>query len=455
MGDDSKKNDLTRLEDLASFDHSDSEIDFTSVDSEDGFQEPPIDEEISEMPYQGFSEDKTDPNLQLPEEFTSTSFDYEQKVDSNLSDQDEFPSEEFDEKTVTDFTSLDSDETESDQYESEFENFDFESSEDQASFQEEQDQPIDSTSAANNYLEELADTQDNSDQIEESSFPISEESFQEETLFSMHEETINSPPAVPTVIETKNKSETTKLSTNVDFITTQKENKGQEDFSDLKSFQSKIYISENFNIEGNPPYSLLISEIKYQEDIDALIEMLFKYQIINDANKEQAIRLMNKGTYLISRINEYAAIILAHQLKKFSFHYSFGLSEHIHPLKTLDDPDVGIMTKRSLFQNTQSEYDSDKLALRPDNIIISSNSQVTGYSKQRHIDHIQASIEVDKGEDILMSDQNVKKLEHKIRLKASEMGGNSVLNLQYQVIHLSKGLYEILGTGNLTWIEKF
>src|SRR5690606_2996113 len=74
-----------------------------------------------------------------------------------------------------------------------------------------------------------------------------------------------------------------------------------EDFSEVKNFASSGHYS-NFAAEGNPPFSIIIKDIHYLEDIKEIIQELQNLKLIAEDEIERAHESFMRGSFLISRI---------------------------------------------------------------------------------------------------------------------------------------------------------
>ena len=87
------------------------------------------------------------------------------------------------------------------------------------------------------------------------------------------------------------------------------------------------------------------------KNINPLFEkILEEHNIINDSTRPDFTRGIENGALLISQINEYSAIFLAHKFRRFDLDLQIGLSEELHPTKSYSNS-MGLVNKHHLYQN--------------------------------------------------------------------------------------------------------
>jgi len=163
-----------------------------------------------------------------------------------------------------------------------------------------------------------------------------------------------------------------------------KEYKGPENFNELQKFAQNISYG-NMGHEGNPPFSIIIKDIKFKEDIEEIITILSEYGIFKDEDLEKAFDSLSRGNMLIPRLGEYSAIHLCHKLRKFDISILMGLTEEIHPPRSYESDDSGIVSKYTVY-NTKSHhyiYNHDEVKL--EDIIASTTPHLEGYHIKEYI----------------------------------------------------------------------
>ena len=149
----------------------------------------------------------------------------------------------------------------------------------------------------------------------------------------------------------------------------EKEYKTPETFEDLKKFSESSSFS-GMATEGNPSFSVLIKNVRYIEDVNDIISLMRELNLLSDSEEQTRGRLM-RGMLLVPRISEYAAIFLAHKLRRFDIDIQIGLSDEIHPPKHQETPETGIVSKFNLYQNQGHHFQFDDPKLDISQIILS------------------------------------------------------------------------------------
>lgn len=151
---------------------------------------------------------------------------------------------------------------------------------------------------------------------------------------------------------------------------------GPENFSDVTSFMEMTSFGD-ISAEGNPPFSLILKHIKYEEDVTEILQILKDHHIITDETQETAETNLNRGQFLISRVSEFSAIYLCHKLRKFDLEILMGLTEEINPPKSYQSNDKGLTSKKSLLNNKLTHK---QLKQYSSEIITSTLTQIDGHS---------------------------------------------------------------------------
>jgi hypothetical protein len=156
----------------------------------------------------------------------------------------------------------------------------------------------------------------------------------------------------------------------------------------------------NAGQEGNPPFSIIIEDIKYLEDVADIIIILKEYGILKAEDEDAAKESMKRSRYLIPRISEFVAITLCHKLRRFDINIIMGLTEQINPAKSYESHDMGLITKDNLRQNRNDAIILTPHSLKPEDILSTTTAQLDGYNIAKYIDVATASIIVDMNEHI-------------------------------------------------------
>jgi hypothetical protein len=243
---------------------------------------------------------------------------------------------------------------------------------------------------------------------------------------------------------------------------TQEEYKAPENFEDLKKFSESSSLT-GLASEGNPSFSVLLKNVRYIEDIQDIVIMLKELSLLVDSEEQTKSRLM-RGMLLIPRISEYAAIFLAHKLRRFDIDIQVGLSDEIHPPKHQETPETGIVSRQSLYQNQGHSFQFDDAKLELSQIIVASTSQLEGYQIVKYIgvasEHKMVDGHVVEDENSQEVPVHYHELAHRLKAHALKTNSNAVVGLNYQLTPIP-GEYGIGGTkyrltctGNLVWVNK-
>lgn len=238
--------------------------------------------------------------------------------------------------------------------------------------------------------------------------------------------------------------------------------KAPENFEDLKKFAESSSVA-GMGVEGNPSFSVLLKNVRYTEDVNDILSMLKELNLLTDSEEQIKNRLM-RGHLLIPRISEYAAIFLAHKLRRFDIDIQVGLSDEIHPPKHQETPETGIVSKHSLYQNQIHHFHFDDPKLELAQIIIAASNNLEGHQVIRYLgvasEHkmLEGHIVEDEGSEEIP--RHYSELAHKLKAHALKAHANAVIGLNYQLTPLpseygmSGSKYRLSCTGNLVWVNK-
>ncbi len=272
-----------------------------------------------------------------------------------------------------------------------------------------------------------------------------------------------------------------------------------ENFSEVKEFASHLSYGD-VSLGGNPPFSIVLKNIRYVEDADDIMVILREHGIAKENNEESFQKSLARGTLLISHISEYSAIYLCHKFRRFNLEVLMGLADDIHPPKVSEEtPNKGLINKKGITQNRQDHFklDHDKIDLGK--MIITTTNLIESHEIKRYLgvasEHyvLEAnSFQVDsvptevKSQSVLSSTLNkirkvkdltkdfsldvqeskptVKELYDRltdnIKIQVLKMGGNAMVGVQYQLVHLNGpehghfGQYKLTCTGTVVWVSR-
>lgn len=238
--------------------------------------------------------------------------------------------------------------------------------------------------------------------------------------------------------------------------------KEPETFADVKAFAESTHFTGS-SVEGNPSFSVLLKNVKYAEDVSDILALLKEFKIVTDEEEQTRSRLM-RGQLLIPRISEFTAIFLSHKLRRFDLDIQVGLSDDIHPPKHQEKPELGVVSKQSLYQNQHHHFQFEDAKLDLSQIIVAATPTLEGYQVVRYLgvasEHQMLDGEIVEDE---FSDQVPKyyqELAGKLKAHALKQKANAVVGLNYQLTPLPSEYghaiqrYRLSCTGNLVWVRK-
>jgi uncharacterized protein YbjQ (UPF0145 family) len=235
-----------------------------------------------------------------------------------------------------------------------------------------------------------------------------------------------------------------------------------ENFQDLKKFAENSSLS-GMATEGNPSFSLLIKQVRYIEDVNDIIILLKELKLLQDPEEKIKARL-SRGTLLVPRISEFAAIFLAHKLRRLDIDIQVGPSDEIHPPKYQEDAEIGVVSKNNLYQNQNHHFHFSDQKLDLNQIIISAIPQLEGYQVIKYIgvasEHKVLESKIVEKEDSSEVPTLYSDLAQKLKAHALKSNANAVVGINYQLTPipseygLSGHKYRLTCTGNLVWVQK-
>lgn len=235
-----------------------------------------------------------------------------------------------------------------------------------------------------------------------------------------------------------------------------------ETFEEVKNF-AQSFSYGTIEGAGNPPYSIIIRNIKFKEEADDILALLKEFAIINDQNIKEMEMAINLGSLLVSQISEYTAIILAHKLRRYDLDLEVGLSDDIHPSKSGENNPKGLTKKSSIKQNVEENYKRPEKNFKISDMIITNASSIQNYKivKILGIEHAHCTLTEDEisrsayihqrilAQDLASSEiddfKTYKKgqdelhdiLLAEIKNKAFKEGANALLSVQFNLNSIS------------------
>lgn len=238
--------------------------------------------------------------------------------------------------------------------------------------------------------------------------------------------------------------------------------KTPENFSDVKKFSESSSFT-GMGAEGNPSFSVLVKNVRYVEDVADIIILMKELGLCSDSEEQIRSRLM-RGTLLVPRISEFAAVLFAHKLRRFDIDILVGLSDEIHPPKHGEAPETGIVSKHNLYQNHAHHFHFDDPKLKISQIIIAATPTLEGHQIVRYLgvasEHKMLDGHLVEDETSTDVPKYYQELAHKLKAHALKAHSNAVVGLNYQLTPLPSeygttgAKYRLTCTGNLVWVNK-
>jgi uncharacterized protein YbjQ (UPF0145 family) len=176
------------------------------------------------------------------------------------------------------------------------------------------------------------------------------------------------------------------------------ENLYQEKFEDVKNF------AQNFSYgtikeAGNPPFSIIVRNIKFSEDAESILSLLKEFAIANAENLKDYELALASGALIIPQISEFTAIILTHKLRRFDLDLEVGLSDEVHPSKSGETNPRGLTKKDFLKQNHEEEFKIHSAPKSIKELIVTTANTISGHQIDKYLGILNAHAFIDE-EDI-------------------------------------------------------
>jgi uncharacterized protein YbjQ (UPF0145 family) len=525
MGD---KDDLTRLEDLSEYIHElDAEVDSQLEDGSKALDAPPPPPPAIGLDELDSSNDLTesvDETFTSDDDFSSADNDLSLNEDQDLesinedsfSNDDDFNSEEFssndfggDEFYESSDFSDSSDFEESD----DFNNDSFSNDDSNSDFSDPTEPDFQIGSGDFDSTAQF-DSQDDTDNDltsdEQSSFAIAEDNFDSDENFDnqkslntldnneqpefsaedQHNTKDTSDSGIEHDIERETQQEETQaISDEFSTLSPDSSSVVQESFKDVRSFAQHIAYGQ-VTRGGEPPFTLLIRNINYLDDVEDIKIILKEYGLYTDDNASLIDQSLLQGALILPQLSEFTAIFLANKLRRFSGDIQMGLSDEVHPSKGVNKKFKGLVSKENLLRNMKRSKKSYKEDFNKDAIIISTTPTIDQYDIKEYLGIISADITVSENffhDNPIEQPNSTEQQEENnsqqmmqeflsrftigttayyqeiledIKNRAYQLGANGVVGLNYSITPLidfksgtPDGRYKILATGSAVTIE--
>ncbi|MBC7714084.1 MAG: hypothetical protein H7177_12145 [Rhizobacter sp.] len=246
------------------------------------------------------------------------------------------------------------------------------SSLDEVSFEQSDESPSDFTFENNSFGDDSTEENSFEGSIDESDDELLSENPMESSsdAFAFDTNDLDDVEIIPMVEETIASHET--------YTNT------SERFEDVKTFANNFSYGQ-VQGGGNPPYSIIVRHIKFKEEADDIVNLLKEFGIVTDTNEKDTLMAIELGSLIIPQISEYTAIILAHKLRRFDLDLEVGLSDEVHPSKSGESNPRGLLKKDSLKQNRTESLKLSELDNTIQDIIVTTMSSIQGYNVESYI----------------------------------------------------------------------
>lgn len=237
----------------------------------------------------------------------------------------------------------------------------------------------------------------------------------------------------------------------------------KEDFSETRRFAESAVINDA-SAECNPAYSVIAKNIRFLEDSEEILSLL-KEAGFPDDMRAQFQRQIERGTLLVPRVSEFTAIYLCHKLRRFRLELSMGLSDLMHPPKKSQEIDRGLVSRKSLGQNSQHQFHFKGDADSARSIILSTLPHLDGHAVDRYLgvasEHTFLDSQIVENETAEAIHKSYDELALKLKGHALHNKANAILGINYQLTPMPTEMgsmghyrYKLTCTGNLVWLHK-
>lgn len=217
----------------------------------------------------------------------------------------------------------------------------------------------------------------------------------------------------------------------------------RESFTDLRKFSNAISYG-HIKGGGNPAFSLLLKGLRFKEEAEQIMDILNEFGLISSDTQQSYRNSLSRGVLLISQISEFAAVFLAHKLRRFHVEIKIGPADAIHPSTATVDRSLGLVSKDNLYQNVKISSKLKSTGQENTDILTTTSQQLEGHHILRYLgvvtEHLNIAadlVKANRGENRAKQYQDhYKKLLDLLKSKTSELLGNAILGIQYQVTPL-------------------
>lgn len=190
----------------------------------------------------------------------------------------------------------------------------------------------------------------------------------------------------------------------------------EESFSpsaETKEFTEEIHefsntvSNEKVSLESDPPYTLKIENLRFKEDADEIFSIVKEFEYVTKDNADILRTGLDAGGLLLTHLGEYAAIVLAHKLRKFPCNLTVELTREKKSDRVAEKITKGL-SRRHMKQNFSHETIVEKEDVSMEEIILTTSSQIERYTIVKYVEIIGKHILVDHEvlKDLLPSEQS-------------------------------------------------
>lgn len=242
-----------------------------------------------------------------------------------------------------------------------------------------------------------------------------------------------------------------------------------EKFDDIQKFAKNSHYGP-VSAKGEPPFSMIIEDIKYQEDANKILSILKEYGFTNQSNELIISKGLERGSTIISRVSEFAVIFLYTKLSQLPIKLRVGPSDLIFASSSSEHTHQGSVSTDHLMQNRE-----DSKSLTTDDsssILFSSQSEIQGYTVQEFLGHYFESLVFQAYPEAGDLDQSIDQLEAREVFTQKKDEVVAKLTEKLQSIQANAGIdfevitqalfteekqeytYQITAKCNAVWIKK-
>tara|TARA_X000000950_G_scaffold278261_1_gene368898 strand:- start:43 stop:1701 length:1659 start_codon:yes stop_codon:yes gene_type:complete len=202
-------------------------------------------------------------------------------------------------------------------------------------------------------------------------------------------------------------------------------------------------IPKNTRLGGNPPFSVLLKNIKFKNEIKEVLNELETLRLLPQEKTNLFEISLKTGTLLVPQISEHLAISIANKFKHLNLDIEFGLAEEIFQKNTDVNRSRGLPSYYQVFKNNLLNRNIPNY----EHVLIVTSSDLSKYDviNNGNIIHISDKLIIDEEEDFSnLKDQLMENLSNHLKKKAYEARFNSVHSIKVKEEKLFEGNIEFL-----------